>query len=261
MPLIVIFIIWYYAIGRNNPQTFEKLKKKFGKIVTVLILLGVFSFVVPFAIPIIMFFSPIILIVLIIAIFLSGKKNKKYREETRTERERFNVSGKQLVKAVPKRRKIVEKFNKKFDLTLTDDQIKTIVDASYISVLWESEILSMDENYNSVYEWFKSDTAWLRAYLYVFKVQEVSSDFEQQRQIVFKAFNQIFSEMNFNVYATRKDMLWELNNTYLTGFDEVTFMIAYRFLQSEGRNYDIGCGQIIRNEDETDVLARKYSQI
>lgn len=261
MPLIVIFIIWYYAIGRNNPETFEKLKNKFGKIITVLILFSIFSGAVPVVLSMLMVFSPIILLILFIVICSRRKKNKKYIEETKKEREQFNVSGKQLVKAVPKRRKIVEKFNKKFDLTLTDDQIKTIVDASYISVLWEAEILSMDKNYNSIYEWFKSDTAWLRAYLHAFKVQEVSSDFEQQRQIVFEAFDQIFREMNFNVYATRKDMLWDLNNTYFTGFDEVTFMIAYRFLQSEGRNYDIGCGQIIRNEDETDILARKYSQV
>jgi hypothetical protein len=56
-------------------------------------------------------------------------------------------------------------------------------------------------------------------------------------------------------------MLWALNNRYLANFDDVTFMIAYRFLQAEGHHYDIGNSTILKAEEQTDILARKYSDV
>lgn len=255
---IVWFMIWYFAIGRNNPKIFKKIGKHIKTIVIALIALSMFSWALPLLMGLFFLASPFIVIGLIVKMMSNSKKDKEYREETTRERQQFNVEGKGLVKAVPKRYKIVRNFNKKWNLNLTEEQIKTIVDASYISVLWEAEIIAMDKDYNSIYEWFKSDTAWLRAYLLAFKVQDVSSDFAMQREIVFHAFDQIFKEMDFKKYDQRKDMLWDLNNKYLTSFDDVTFMTAYRFLQSEGRDYDIGNGTIIKNEDKLEILARKY---
>ncbi len=172
----------------------------------------------------------------------------------------IKVSGKTLVKAVPKRRKIVEKFNNKYGLNLTDSQITLMVDSSYMSIMWEEEIIAMSEEYNSMYEWFKSDTAWLRAYLRVFNVQDVSSDFEEQKNICFNAFDQIFAETDYSLFTSRKELISHINNMYMTNFDEVTFMIAYRFLKDNGKAYDIGLGSnVMRNEDEAEKLARKYS--
>lgn len=255
---IVWFLIWYFVIGRNNPKIFEKIGKNLKKIVIGMILLSMFSSVLPTLMGLFIAVSPFILIGIIVKGLSNSKKDKEYKKETRVERQQLNVEGKGLVKAVPKRYKIVEKFNKKWNLKLTDDQIKTIVDASYVSVLWEAEIMAMDKEYNSIYEWLKSDTAWLRAYLLTFNVQDVSSDFAQQREIVFQAFDQIFRETDFGAFPQKKYLLSNMNARYLTNFDDVTFMIAYRFLQSEGRDYDIGNGTIVRNEDKIETLARKY---
>lgn len=255
---IVWFLIWYFVIARNNPKIFQKIGKSLKKIVIGIVLLSMFSSVLPTLMGLFFAASPFILIGIFVKWLSNSKKEKVYKEATSKERQQFNVEGKGLVKAVPKRYKIVEKFNKKWGLKLTDDQVKTIVDASYVSVLWEAEIMAMDKEYNSIYEWLKSDTAWLRAYLLVFNVQDVSSDFAQQREIVFQSFDQIFRETDFRAFPQKKYLLSNMNARYLTNFDDVTFMIAYRFLQSEGRDYDIGNGTIIKNEDKIDTLARKY---
>lgn len=256
---IVWFLIWYFAIGRNNPKIFKAIGKKLNKIIIFCIVASLFSAWAPMLLGLFFAASPFILLGIFLKWLSGSKKDKQYREETAQDRKQFNVEGKELVKAVPKRYKIVEKFNKKWNLYLTDEQIKTIVDASYVSVMWEAEIISMDKEYNSIYEWLKSDTAWLRAYLLAFNVQEVSSDFAQQREIAFQAFDQIFRETNFAAFPQKKYLLSHINSQYLTNFDDITFMTAYRFLQSEGRDYDIGNGTIVKNEDKIDALARKYS--
>ncbi len=256
---IVWFLIWYFVIARNNPRIFQKIGKNLKGIVIGIILLSMFSSVLPVLMGLFFAVSPFILIGIFVKWLSNSKKEKVYKEETSKERQQLNVEGKGLVKAVPKRYKIVQKFNKKWDLKLTEDQIKTIVDASYVSVLWEAEIMAMDKEYDSIYEWLKADTAWLRAYLLIFNVQDVSSDFAQQREIVFQAFDQIFRETDFRAFPQKKYLLSNMNARYLTNFDDVTFMIAYRFLQSEGRDYDIGNGTIVKNEDKIETLARKYS--
>lgn len=166
-----------------------------------------------------------------------------------------------LVKSASKRRKIIEKFNKKYELYLTESQIQRMVDASYYSPEWEKEIEDMDKEYASVYEWFQGNTAWLRAYLKTFKVQSVSSDFEQQKQICFSEFDQVFGGIDFSQAYSHEDAIREINDKFFTGFDDISFMIAYRFLEANGRKYNLGHREVLRNESETDRLAKKYDQM
>ena len=165
-------------------------------------------------------------------------KNKEFKKETRNS---TIPKSEQLPNAVPKRIKIVEKFNDKYNLTLTPSQIQTIVDASYVSTDWEYLILSMQKEYQTIHQWYKAPIGgWLRVYLKVFDVQTVSSDMAQQKRICIDSFDQIFRSIDLTSYNTPAWDISRINNTYMTNFDDISFMMAYRFLEANGRKYTLG---------------------
>ena len=53
------------------------------------------------------------------------------------------LKSKILPKPVVKRKKIIANFNEKYDLNLTEEQIKRIADASYLSFAWKQEVEAM----------------------------------------------------------------------------------------------------------------------
>ena len=118
----------------------------------------------------------------------------------------------------------------------------------------------MQEEYYSQYEWFNSDTGWLRAYLKVFPIQSVSSDFARQRYICLDVFEQIFTEVGIEQYSNVDECIDAINNKYMTFFDENTFMIAYRFLEANGRRFKLPGLDVIRNESDLDRLMNKYDE-
>lgn len=263
MPLLVFFIIWYCVVGRKNPRIFNKIERWIKPIVIGLILLTFFpgiyggiSAILGLSIALLAILSPIIVPVAIIsAIF--GRKNKKARKVQIKEEPQF-VTG--LTKSIPKRRKIVKKFNKIYDLNLTDDEINKIVDASYMSFAWEKEIKDMDEDYDSIYEWYNSMNNWLRAYLKAFPVHTVSSDFTRQKEIVLETFDQLLTEVQPSTYPSLEDCIYDINNKYYCVLDETTFMMMYRFLQACGREHKLPTSSLIRNESDIDRLKKKYDE-
>lgn len=272
MPLLVIFLIWYFGYGRNNPNIFRNIENKVGKIIIALILFSVFSSVIPALLGLsiallvlLAMFAPVLLVGFVIFRALFPKQNKKRKSGKSSGREKvyeevYEEVPTGLVRAVPKRRKLLKKFNKQYDLTLTDEEIERIVDASYFSRGWELEILAMTKEYDSIYQWYNGSSNWLRAYIKVFAVQNISSDFERQRQICLEAFNQIFYEIDPASYGSIDRCIDAINNKYLTYFDEATFMIAYRFLEANGYKYALPSASILRNESDLDKLQRKYDQ-
>lgn len=163
-----------------------------------------------------------------------------------------------LPKPVVKRRKMIARFSKKYDLNLTQDQVKAIADASYMSHAWKLEVEAMDMKYDAVHEWFQGDRAYVRAYLRAFPVQDISTDFARQYQIVLHAFNEVFDfQDQFRGY-TVSERIEKVNSHFYTDFDEVTFMIAYRFLQSEGYEHVLDTVDVICNTDHIDELLEKY---
>lgn len=279
MPLfLILFIILMVKGDRQNWFT-SKQFSTVKKVVIGLILLNVFSGVFPALFVLSMLFSPILIPVLIGIIVSKGKKKKNERVEN-TYKGSFNqhddetgrYSGRNrngsvekfqsmLPKAASKRRKIIEKFNKKFDLTLTDEQIQRIVDASYYSYDWAKELEDMDKDYNSIYEWYQGDTAWLRSYIKAFIVQSISSDFEQQKDICIAELDQVFSEVDLAGSISQEDKIRSINDKFYTEFDDVSFMIAYRFLEKHGKKFDLGKNKVMKYESEMDVLAKKYEQM
>lgn len=165
----------------------------------------------------------------------------------------FNASTKE-------RQKIVEEFNKKYRLNLTDTQINNIVDGSFQNKKWEEEIMAMNQRYISVNEWYRGDTGWLRVYLRAFSVQTISSDFEYQKEICLSIYEDIFSSMHIENFASTEDCIRNINQKYLTNFEEAEFMVAYRFLQQNGRKYTLPRALAIENVSEIEALAKKYDE-
>ena len=175
MPLVFIFFIWYGMYGRNNPKIYSKLHDKFGLIVFLLFIFsGLSSFSSSFGVLLLVSLiiavvgAPFWLIAWLISKSAKGKARQKqndydyYTQHYSQSDAKAGMTVTGLTKAVPKRRKIIQKFNQKYDLYLTDEEINRIVDASYMSNCWEREILDMDQKYDTISQWYRGDSAWLR---------------------------------------------------------------------------------------------------
>lgn len=44
----------------------------------------------------------------------------------------------------------------------------------------------------------------------------------------------------------------------MTNFDDISFMMAYRFLEANGRKYTLGEVEILHTDDELSDLKKKY---
>ncbi|MBE5945085.1 MAG: hypothetical protein E7258_09255 [Lachnospiraceae bacterium] len=267
MPLLLVFMIWYFGFARNNPKSFKNMENKVGKIIGGLIAFSILTSIFPvgFGLSIaliailVSLAPPIIFFYVIYKIFTAGKVNKtKMTFSSYRDNIVYEQTATKLARSVPKRRKIVKKFNKLYKLNLSEEEINRIVDASYISYEWEKEIADMENEYATIFQWFKAPTGWLRAYFAIFPLQKVSTDFIRQKQICLDTYNQIFSECNPSTYASIEDCISAINNKYFTSFDEMTFMIAYRFLEANGHRYNLPSENIVRNDSDLDNLRRKY---
>lgn len=273
MPLLIIFFIWYGIYGRNNPKIYSKLHNKLGWIIGICILLSgvsgfgsVFGTLLAISIVIAFFGAPIWLVAWLIARSSKGKAKAKQDDYSYYKQHYSQSSGNKgttvtgLTRAVPKRRKIVQKFNQKYDLYLTEEEIDRIVDASYMSNCWEREILDMDQKYDTIAQWYRGDSAWLRAYLHAFTVQNVTSDFENQKAICLNSFYQIFKEVDPKNYVSIDDYVEEINNRFMTNFDELTFSVAHRFLAENGFTYAMPHYDVQGTKSDMDRLKEKYDQ-
>ena len=262
MGIIVFFLIWYFAYARNNPKIFDKVrrhKKLIALIIAGLILSNTSSSL--FALSVIVGTIALPIYFIFKAIKGISGSGQQAAKEVRRSRDEAIPRSEQLPNAVPKRLKIVEKFNNKYNLCLTSSQIQTIVDASYISTDWEYLILSMQREYQTIHQWFKAPIGgWLRVYLKVFNVQTVSSDMAQQKRICIDSFDQIFRSIDLTDYNTPAWDISHINNTYMTNFDDISFMIAYRFLESNGHKYNLGEVEILKTDDELSKLRKKYDE-
>lgn len=274
MPLVFIFFIWYGMYGRNNPKIYSKLHDKFGLIVFLLFMISSltsfssgFGILLMVSLIIAVVGAPIWLIAWLISKSAKGKARQKQNDydyykqhynQASTASTGTTVTG--LTRAVPKRRKIVQKFNQKYDLYLTNEEIDRIVDASYMSNCWEREIFDMDQKYDTVSQWYRGDSAWLRAYLHAFPVQNVTSDFESQRSICLDTFYQVFAEIDPGKYESIESCVKEINNRYMTNFDDITFSVAHRFLADNGYKFELPHYDVHRVKSDIDRLKDKYDQ-
>ena len=256
MGIVVFFILWYFLIGRNDFRLFDKVKRNKKYIIPAIIALSIFSGNSGFFILTVLAAMFGIPIYILYALIKAASPDKKKAQQERNQK----ISKEdQLPNAVPKRIKIVEKFNTKYQLNLTPQQIQTMVDSSYISTDWEYLIHSMTKEYNTIHQWYRVPIGgWLRVYLKVFNVQVVSSDMAQQKKICLDSFDEIFRSIDLSLYNTPAWDINAVNNKFMTNFDDNTFMIAYRFLEANGRKYSLGKVKILKADEELSDLKEKY---
>lgn len=185
-----------------------------------------------------------------------GRQDSAYQEWR--EQAKKESKGTLLPAAAKKRKKIVESFNDKWQLYLTPEQIKSIVDASYFSEIWKKEIEAMTRKYETLAQWYQGYTKWLRVYLRVFHVQEVTSDIRQQESICTYAFEEVFQYADALSNMPLSEKIRAVNEKFYASFDDVSFMIAYRFLESKGKKHDLGASGIVREDADIDELLHKY---
>lgn len=280
--LLTILILWWLLAGRNNPKSYKGVTQNFGKIIFAIIGLGAIAWVLNFGfwivlsvLGMILLFGGIGIAILVALCFkwaIDGEKNaaKKTSEidqqayqdlkQIRKEHKAKGVLGK-LPRSVAKRRRIIEKFNKKFGLNLQPDEIDLINDSSYMSYPWEKEVYDMTGNYSTTFEWYRSDTAWLRAYLKAFPIQNVTSDFRRQQQIVFETVKEIFENVPPEEYGSIQEFIGAVNNRYFASFDDQSIMIMARFLECYGIKHKMPRGYVVSNESELDKLMKKYKDM
>jgi hypothetical protein len=129
-----------------------------------------------------------------------------------------------------------------------------------MSYSWEKEIYDMTKDYGRPAEWMKCDTSWLRAYLRAFPMMNISSDFEMQKAIVEDAFRQILTEVPPGEFYTIDAAIEETNRRFYTLFDETTYMVMFRYMQSKGMKLSVPNGLHHVEESEADRLAREYDE-
>lgn len=193
------------------------------------------------------------------------KKNKKKNQEIQDTRNLANTEieeepGLDIPKTPKGRSTVVRKFSENYQLNLQEEEIKRIVDGSFQSEDWAMEIFAMKKKYNTESEWYSGQTAWLRAYLKAFNVQNVSSDFEYQKNMCVANFDEIFSKTDFSAYNNVWECIKDINERFLTNFDDLSFMIAYRFLESNGKKYSLPSSGVAMVDAELDSLKQKYAE-
>jgi hypothetical protein len=257
--LIVLVAIWYALWGKNNPnasRTVNSPKKKsnIGGFVGFLIVLSVLGFASSHIAALLLVFGIPALVIGKIVSSVTKNTEREESPEYKSIPENFK-----LTQTVSKRRKIVANFNKEYELNLTEEQIERIVDASYFSYSWEREIYDMSKDYKHPAEWFRSDTMWLRAYLAAFPMMNITSDFEMQRRVVEDAFRQIFIELPPGEFMTIDSAIEETNKRFFALFDESTYMIAFRYMQTKGMKLEFP-NAIHHMETEAERLMREYDE-
>lgn len=195
----------------------------------------------------------------------SGKQPEPEQTYYRTEQDSSRKEPKKtkssiLPRPVTKRLKIVKAFNEKYNLTLTQEQMQRIVDSSYMSEAWKQEVEAMSQKYETIYEWFQGETRYLRAYIHAFEIQEISSDIWQQEQICIHAFQQVWDYADSLTNLTLEERITRVNNMYYTHFDNITFMIAYRFLEGRGYRHKLDTMDLVQEDPDLEKLKQKYRQ-
>lgn len=168
----------------------------------------------------------------------------------------YNLPGSEKKRAV-----LVDKFNKKYDLNLTSNDIQTMSSATYMSIEWASEVYAMTQKYDSIYEWLGQGNIWLRVYLYAFNVQNISPVFNKQEELVFNSFNTIFNEMCVDESLPTEVIIENINNKYMTRFDEATFLLAINYMESKGIHFKFGAPILTRVSSDIEDLEKKYQRM
>jgi len=159
-----------------------------------------------------------------------------------------------------KRKKIVQKFNKLYSLNLSDREIENIVGGSFMDAQWAREVCYMNQEFPTIHSWYATSNPWLKAYLSAFNDMNINPDFVTQEKIAHDSFELIFDDMLKDPKITVQQAIRDINFKYLTNFDEATFSLALRYMESKGKTYKLNYSPVVNSREEIDNLLDKYSQ-
>lgn len=190
---------------------------------------------------------------------MTGQSTSGRRQYTPGVYDQSYTASRILPKPLVRRNRIITSFNQKFDLSLTSEEIRRIAEASYVSESWKREVEAMTFKYETEGQWFAGSTDWLRVYIYAFQLQNISTDFSMQEQICYETLDEVMAYACEIPDATVEERVRRINDRYFTRFNEMSFMIAYRFLQRKGRSYDLSRPDLVKNVDrELEEVMKKY---
>ena len=72
------------------------------------------------------------------------------------------------------------------------------------------------------------------------------------------AFEEIFQFADSLGNLSVSEKISRINHKYLSNFDDVTYMIAYRFMEKKGIRHSMDNQDLVQNETEIDELLKKY---
>ncbi len=265
----IIFILMMFGKNKSDNRN--------SQLFRILIIGSIIMSAVSMVMPFLGSFAFIAIVIFLVNFFKKKKKSDQRKEQygwdpQRWDKEHGNPGvynmyqgakstlekGKVLPQAAAKRAKIVDAFNEKYSLDLTTEQVQCIVNSTYMSEIWRKEVEAMNRKYATVYEWFQGYTKWLRVYVYVFHVQEITSDIRQQENICMYAFEEVFQYVDLFPDLPLPEKIRQVNAKFFTSFDDVSFMIAYRFLESKGKHHNLGNTDLVREDEKLDELLKKY---
>ena len=169
-----------------------------------------------------------------------------------------------LPKSKKGRLKLLDNFNKKFNLYLEEDQMNSIVDSSYFSETWKKELEAMDEKYDTLYNWFDGPTTWLRLYIWCFIPQEITYDIIQQEKICFCSFDSVFKYAESLGNVSRAEVIKRCNEKFFCQFDDITFTMSLKYMSTHGRSYKLGVASPMEYDSRSSKLSdleKKYEDV
>ena len=161
-----------------------------------------------------------------------------------------------------KRILIIKRFCDKYGLNLSDRDIGIISDASYCSSIWAEEVMAMNKSYLDLGEWFcgNAKTIWLRVYLFVFPVKDITQDLDQLYSIaVERDFKNLANVINEKRYLSLDECIKSINNKYYLNFDKISFALFTYIMRQKGMKIVLADVGQVGFEDEMSALIRKYS--
>ena len=80
-------------------------------------------------------------------------------------------------------------------------------------------------------------------------------------QIVMDSFEEIFDYSDTISGISLERRIEMINSKFLTNFDDITYMIAFRYLESLGLHHELGQTQLNRIDGSLDDLMAKYDNM
>ncbi len=155
----------------------------------------------------------------------------------------------------------VMRFCDEYGIKISYKEASLIADASFYSEFWAEELIDMCKGYNHPSEWYaseqKKDKIWLRIYMMVFPVKELSADALEQYEIVNKHFDNLAREIMKHRFVSNDEAIRYINNHYYLSFDKTTYSLWKSLMKSKYRFELLNEGQI-GVDTELAQMIRKY---